>query len=693
MSIRNLIQGASAGSTPATVDPQGVDLDGVLDYFSRSTDLTGNTDSKTFTFSCNIYPSQTAVQYLYDSGTYFQISLNGSNELVIVGKNAANTVILNATVTIYINPLFTFHNLQVSIDLANTSNRHVRINDLACTVTWTTYTNDTINFTNTSHAIGATSAGASKFKGRLQSVFLDYTYRDLSIEANRRLFITADGKPADGWKTLSPIIGMSMKDAATAHINDYGTGANFTPNGTYATSNRGANQDNCVASYFDGVADYMVSGITGITSSKVFTFSANISKYNGTSGYVIAGWTTTAIKFYVVLIGSDIYINGKNSANTTILQGICVGKAATNRTFSISMSIDMANQYASIVLLDNIDITPIWSTFTNDMIDFGGISSIYYAATNGGSFLPAGLGELYFDIQYADLVTNNIFWDNISGIPKSVRQVINDTNITPKIAAPIDASNAGLNYGSSGNLTPVSAPYVGARGASEHWERTALYNGTTTYLTSTGLTGITDTKTITLVAHVYKSASTLYHLVDSTNSNVSISINASNQLVITAKNTAGTTILSATVTTAIANTTWTTIQLSIDLSNTANRSVYLNNVAASVTWTTYTNDTIDFTNASWVVGADVAFGNKFAGSMSLMLDNTYVDFTSEVNRLKYSDGLGYPLDLNAQVTKSVITQPALYLASRDTTNLGLNSGYGGNLTVNGTIVSGADVLG
>lgn len=35
--------------------PESVDLDGVNDYLSRSSDFVGNTDSKTFTFSCWVY--------------------------------------------------------------------------------------------------------------------------------------------------------------------------------------------------------------------------------------------------------------------------------------------------------------------------------------------------------------------------------------------------------------------------------------------------------------------------------------------------------------------------------------------------------------------------------------------------------------------------------------------------------------
>ena len=51
MSLVHLGSTASSGSVPA----EGVDFDGTYDYLSRSTDLVGNVDSKTFTFSAWVY--------------------------------------------------------------------------------------------------------------------------------------------------------------------------------------------------------------------------------------------------------------------------------------------------------------------------------------------------------------------------------------------------------------------------------------------------------------------------------------------------------------------------------------------------------------------------------------------------------------------------------------------------------------
>ncbi len=57
--------GAGGGS-----EPEAVSFDGVTDYMSRSSDFVGNTDSKTFTFSCWVYitKANTAIP-VFSSGT------------------------------------------------------------------------------------------------------------------------------------------------------------------------------------------------------------------------------------------------------------------------------------------------------------------------------------------------------------------------------------------------------------------------------------------------------------------------------------------------------------------------------------------------------------------------------------------------------------------------------------------------
>jgi hypothetical protein len=218
-----------------------VEFDGISDYLSRSSDMTGNTNSKSFTYSMWVYTDNSSgTFYIFTSdtgnnGKPFAVNINSAPNLGIVGYNSAGGQIFNLNgVNI---PEQTFTHVLVSIDLTTTANRYVFINDVDVTssVSWLTYTNDTIDFTHSTHRIGNINYlgnFSSWFKGRLSNVFLDHTYRDLSVEANRRLFITADGQPATGLASLSPILYMPL-DGSTASVGtNSGTGGDFTVNGS-----------------------------------------------------------------------------------------------------------------------------------------------------------------------------------------------------------------------------------------------------------------------------------------------------------------------------------------------------------------------------------------------------------------------------------------------------------------------------
>ena len=208
------------------------EFDGANDYLSRSSDLAGNSDGKTFTFS--VWGYFTGNGTLIDlgpfgEGAYIYVS---STYLFVQAYNASNTKILE----FYYNgvPKNTWANIQFSIDLANTSNRHVFLDDVEVTsgVTWSTYTNDSINFTTASSKVGDTANANGKMNGRLAHCYLDYTYRDLSVGANRRLFIDANGGSTSPstLSALSPIIYLPMTETYTIGEN-LGTGGNFAANG------------------------------------------------------------------------------------------------------------------------------------------------------------------------------------------------------------------------------------------------------------------------------------------------------------------------------------------------------------------------------------------------------------------------------------------------------------------------------
>lgn len=190
-----MIRDKLSGKLPAVSGdvPEAVSFDGVTDYMSRSSDLVGNVDSKTFTFSCWVYNAapKSATPYdrvlsFTDGTATFRVSLN-NNTIAISGTNSAGNQILGIS-NLYVH-FNTYSHIVVSVDLLN-GIQNTYINDVF-QIPATMLTNDIITFTQPNKYIG--SDAVYPLKGRLSNLFLSYDYIDLSVVANRRIFITEDG--------------------------------------------------------------------------------------------------------------------------------------------------------------------------------------------------------------------------------------------------------------------------------------------------------------------------------------------------------------------------------------------------------------------------------------------------------------------------------------------------------------------
>jgi hypothetical protein len=134
------------------------------------------------------------------------------------------------------------------------------------------------------------------------------------------------------------------------------------------------------------------------------------------------------------------------------------------------------------------------------------------------------------------------------------------------------------------------------------------------------------------------------------------------------------------------------VQLSCDLANASNRSIYINGSLDATTWATYTNDSINFSALYGAIGARPdGTVSLYDGRLSeLYFSTQYIDFTLEANRLKFRDAFGNPVDLTQQIEDGAIPTPAIYMRFPPTA-FGTNSGTGGNFTVNGTITDGGQL--
>jgi len=707
------------GTTPVSgaVDPEGVSFDGTNDYLSRGSDMTGNTNSKTFTFSCWVYHSSldsSASKGLYEvsdmGDNNIRIFIDSSHNIQLSsGYLGGNGFATNNTAPVDVD---TWTHIAVSMDKDNQSASRLYINDISYTMSFANFTTNPIPFQFLVRMqvarFGTTSPGY--ITGRLAHVFLDYTYRNLSTESNRRLFIDSDGKPSSTIPS-SPILYLPMTDAATAGSNS-GTGGDFTVNGVLDTAGRAPNQWNCSASTFDGSADRVIDTSVSYSDSKFVTMSFICKKTNNTA-------TTNVLMIRDSGTGLMFSVQYENYLNSNLLSirayttgglGLMI---SVNDAFelgvnkSLQLSIDMSSQSNTKCFINGVSKTVTFSTFTDENLVFSdGVDCTVsgYSTTYDDQVI----GELYFDTVYTDLSTDNPFWDADANRPKPVRQVISETGTTPLIALPLRGNDAGNNLGSGGDFTVNSGPFTGARGGSEFWARSANFDGTSSeYLSKSSLTGISNTKKCTLVVWSKRTSSgdnlyTLYHMGNASSSPYTVlSItHVDSRYEVAARNSANTGIFlsrlykSDGIAPNFVVGDWYGFMLSFDLSDTSKRHFEpLNFTPTSTSWNTYTNDTIAYTSSgSTRIGTHYNQTESFKGDIGFFYFTTdYTDFSQESNRNLFVDQLGYPKDLTPAIEAGTIADPLIYMKFDDTSALGTNSGTGGNFTVNGTVTAGADV--
>lgn len=220
--------------------PSALDFDGASDYLTRGADLTGNADGKVGLFSCwfridggndttrRIYANQASRVSFYISGA--------NNKITLVGRNSSGATVLSLRSSTAITVGTAWYNLISSWDLAN-DNKGFYLNG-SDDLTEVTFTDDTIEYTRNAHGIGADDVGSNPWNGTVAEFYFALEYLDLSVEANRRKFITVAGKPEDLGSDGSaptgtaPIIYMKFAPGATA--DNSGTGGNFTASGAPA---------------------------------------------------------------------------------------------------------------------------------------------------------------------------------------------------------------------------------------------------------------------------------------------------------------------------------------------------------------------------------------------------------------------------------------------------------------------------
>jgi hypothetical protein len=166
-----------------------------------------------------------------------------------------------------------------------------------------------------------------------------------------------------------------------------------------------------------------------------------------------------------------------------------------------------------------------------------------------------------------------------------------------------------------------------------------------------------------------------------------IDLSSGNKLHLLGRDTGNTAVLDAAGSTSITDTNWHHVLFSVDLSDTAKRSIYLDGAAETPTWTTYSNTAIDFTRTSYAVGAFTNGTSKFTGDLAdFYLDmGTYTDFSDAAKRELFRDANGKPVYLGSDGSAPTGTAPEVFLSGADLSAWPVNKGTGGGYTMNGTL--------
>ena len=219
-----------------------VRFDGVDDRLSRASELTNATDSKTFTLSAFVYPDRKAGNNFFEiansggSGR-FNFNVDDTGKLVVKGNGTDGGQVLTLESRLVPSSglpggvvIGNWQHILISVDMSDTSKRHLYIDDvIPGHVDFDRYNDAVIDFTNPKVGIAGSPTAVAGAQ-RLSNFYLDFTYRDLSTESNRRLFVNANLEPVA--PPANSIIHMKLDGTdANTGVNS-GTGGNFTVNGS-----------------------------------------------------------------------------------------------------------------------------------------------------------------------------------------------------------------------------------------------------------------------------------------------------------------------------------------------------------------------------------------------------------------------------------------------------------------------------
>lgn len=221
---------------------------------------------------------------------------------------------------------------------------------------------------------------------------------------------------------------------------------------------------------------------------------------------------------------------------------------------------------------------------------------------------------------------------------------------------------------------------------------TAGFHGTNAFTRGT-FNGAADTKVFTFSGWIDLTGGDgadqiIFATYSTTSARFSIARNSGNNITLFGRNSGTTTILSAASSvTKTASDGWFHLYICINLANSSQRKIYFDGIEdASVTWTTYTDDTIDLvpTSDDYFWGQNVSGASRInASTTEWWFDDIYLDSPGS-----FASG-GKPINIGTTGELPTGSAPAFYYSKNGSGNSWAvdSSGNGNNGTVTGTLSS------
>lgn len=237
-----IIGGPAGAPAPPGFPVNAVHFDGTNDYLTRGAPLTGAVDGEDILESLWFRADDVGMDGVFSimsraTGGQIQLTRDNNDKIAVLLQSSA-IVLFNTVGDATFNSTTNtgWHHLLVAAQLDVTPVVQLYMDDAPFAHTpLTSPINGNIDFTVADWGIGGTEVGGNKMLGDLAEVYMAMEYLDISVEANRRKFIDAAGKPVDlgadgSTPTGTQPIMFFSGDTVGWHTN-LGSGLGFTENG------------------------------------------------------------------------------------------------------------------------------------------------------------------------------------------------------------------------------------------------------------------------------------------------------------------------------------------------------------------------------------------------------------------------------------------------------------------------------